>query len=160
MWVNISSFLLSCIYNWAFLTSTLFKYSFIQILSNQAMIIWYPLTLYSIISERPCTICWWLFRFWRYVWCSPYITRHKASLAGGSEQISEFPRYLKIWYLAISTDDDISDSVTYNETANDSITFKFSSASGNVGRLLYSRNVSETTESFSHAPQNSTFTTW
>ena len=70
---------------------------------------------------------------------------------GDSDRISEFPRYLKIWYLAISTNDDISDSITYNETANDPITFKFSSASGNVERLLYSRNVSDTTEFFSHA---------
>ena len=51
----------------------------------------------------------------------------------------------------MSTDNDIYYSVTYNETTNDSITFKFSSASGNVGRLLYSGNVSETTGFFSHA---------
>ena len=75
------------------------------------------------------------------------------------DQISEIPRYLKIWCLAISTDDDISDSVTNNETKNDSITFKFFTASGNVGQLLYSRNVSETTEFFSYASQNSTFPT-
>ena len=79
------------------------------------------------------------------------------SRAGGSDRISEFPRYLKLWDLAISTDVNISNSVTYNETTNDSITFKFFSASGKVGRLLYSRNFSERTEFFSHASQNSTF---
>ena len=84
----------------------------------------------------------------------------KASRVGGSYRIPEFPRCLKIWYLATSTDGDISDSVTYNETKNDSINFKFSSASGNVGRLLYSRNVWETTELFSHTSQNFIFPTW
>ena len=74
----------------------------------------------------------------------------KASRVGGSDRISEFPQVLKIRYLAISADNDISDSVTYNETTNDSITFKFSSVSVNVGRLLYRRNVLETTKFFSH----------
>ena len=49
----------------------------------------------------------------------------KASRVGGSYRIPEFPRYLKIWYLATSTDGDISDSVTYNETKNDSIISNF-----------------------------------
>ena len=75
----------------------------------------------------------------------------KASRVGGSDRISAFPRVLKICYLAVSTDDDITDSVTNNETTNDSITFKFSSVSVNVGRLLYSRNILETTKFFSHA---------
>ena len=75
----------------------------------------------------------------------------KVSRAGGSDRISEFPPYLKLWDLAISTDVNIFNSVTYNETTNDSITFKFSFASGKVGRLLYSRNFSERTEFFSHA---------
>ena len=83
----------------------------------------------------------------------------KASRVGGSNRISESRRYSKIWYLAISTDDDISGSVTYRETTNDSITFKFSSANGNVGQLLYSRNVSEVTEFCSHSFQNFTFPT-
>ena len=64
------------------------------------------------------------------------------------------------WYLLISsTDDDISDSVSYNETKSDSTTFKFPFASDNVGQLLNSRNVSETTEFFSHASQKFTFLT-
>ena len=131
------------------------------------MIIRYPLKLYSIASERPCPICWWLFRSCRYVRCCPDITRYmlwicwiKPFRAGGSNQISEFPWYLTIWYLALSTDDNISDSVSYNEATNDSITFKFSSASGNVGRLLYSRNVLETTKFLSHASENFSFPTW
>ena len=84
----------------------------------------------------------------------------KASRVGGSDRISELSRSLEIWYLAISTDHDISGTVAYNESANHSITFKFSSASGKVGRLLYSRNVLETTEFISHASQNLTFLTW
>ena len=84
----------------------------------------------------------------------------KASRVGGSDRISELSRSLEIWYLAISTDHDISGTVAYNESANHSITFKFSSASGKVGRLLYSRNVLETTEFISHASQTLTFLTW
>ena len=40
----------------------------------------------------------------------------------------------------------MSDFVTYKETTNSSITFKYSSSSGNVGQLLYSKNVLKTTE--------------
>ena len=47
--------------------------------------------------------------------------------------------------------DDISHSVTYNETTNDSITLKFSFLTGKVGQLPYGRNASKTTEFFSHA---------
>ena len=50
--------------------------------------------------------------------------------------------------------------LTYNETTNDSITFKFFSVRGNVGRLPYWRNASEATEFISHASQNFTFPTW
>ena len=53
----------------------------------------------------------------------------------------------------------MSDFVTYKETTNGSITFKYSSLSGNVGQLLYSKNVLETTEFFSYAFQKFTFPT-
>ena len=40
---------------------------------------------------------------------------------GGRDRISELPQYLNIWCLAISIDDDMSDSVSYKEIIDASI---------------------------------------
>ena len=71
-----------------------------------------------------------------------------------------FQNFHDIWKFGISTDDDMSDSVTYKETTNGSIIFKYSFSSGNVGQLLYSKNVLETPEFFSHAFKKITFPMW